>query len=191
MKTPINNDPTLDEEIRAELAEVQRKADTQLRRRRLPFRPLKRRPADPKEARRWLAKVADHLSTYPYASAALRFVASAIKRYLQGSKNLNVDRARSLLYSELCLVDRSGKRQTFSERTKRRADGAVIESLMQKNKKQSLRMIADEMGKDKRTVEGIYEEWVIKKHIAALDSDIKEFVDVEMLKPAFPHDKSS
>ncbi len=40
-------------------------------------------PSSPKEAREWLLRIADHLETFPNAGPSFRFVAGAIKKYLQ------------------------------------------------------------------------------------------------------------
>jgi hypothetical protein len=147
---------------------------------RLPRSPeAKRRPSDTKQAKQWLGEVADHLSNYPYAGPAYRFVASAIKRYLRGSKNLNVDRARSLLYSQLGLVEPAGRRQTFKERRVRRERGIMLERLKkQRDKKTPLYKLGHEVGlKDGRSAKAIHEERVMVKLQAALDRNIKQVLE--------------
>ena len=61
------------------------------------------RPSDPKQAKEWLRRVADHLSTFANAGYPFHFVASAIDAYLADPKNRD-------LYEELCLIQPRPKR---------------------------------------------------------------------------------
>lgn len=152
------------------------KTDKKRLTKRLPKSPsFKRRPSDPTQAKEWLGHVAEHLSKVHYAGPAYRFVAAAIKRYLRGSRGLNVERARNLLYSELALVERPGRRHTFQERMAERERGRKAVTL--KESKKPWHMIAEEIGmKDKRSVQRIYKKTTREKQQAEMDRDMKEFL---------------
>jgi len=124
-----------------------------------------------------------------------------MKRFLQGTRKLDEDsgvkdvdhdRARSLLYRELGLIELAGKRQTYKERTKKRLLGIKIEKLIKENTNAPWYKIAQQVGlADERTAQAIYFAHLFEKAKPALNADLRQFLEIEMLKATFPHDKSS
>lgn len=143
-------------------------------------------PSTPQQAREWLAEAARHLTTWPGGAGSLRFVGSALRRFLQSSNVANVDKGRNLLYKELGLVAPPGRRSTFKERMTARERGRKI--IILKRQRKAWHKIAEEVGlKDERTVKYLYEKALLEEQQLQLDHDISEFLKKErtrLLKPS-------
>lgn len=118
----------------------------------------------------------------PLQDPPFRFVAYAIKRYPRGSKHLEVERARNLLYRALELVEPPGRRQTFKERMSQRDRGRKTITLKQTRKPWHL--ITAEIGlKDNRSTKRIYKKTTKEKQQLELDRAMKEILDEESVQP--------
>ncbi len=133
-----------------------------------------RRPATVKEARKWLQRVAAHLSSYENAGPPLLFVADAINQYLQDPET------RSLVH-ELGLVNPPGNPGNFQSRMNERVRGRTIVQLKHAGK--PLVHICDAVGlQNKQSVKNLYKKYsalfLKEESQDRIDKDLKEFLKV-------------
>ena len=127
-----------------------------------------KRPSDSEQAREWLRQVADHLSNFPNAGPAYRFVACAIKRFLRGKPGN--------LSKELGLVSSPGRPRTFPERIAEKDRARKTHKLIRDGKTRA--EIEEMLDIDQRTLWRTYEKFLPQfeeeERLAHLDRAVRE-----------------
>lgn len=115
-----------------------------------------KRPSDPEQAQEWLRRAADHLDDYYEnynGGPPFRFVADAIKRYLEDPKTRSLHHELGLVYP----VGSPGSSDPRSRMAERKRGHKVV---MLRNAGKSWGDIGDEVGlKDKRSVKNLYKKY--------------------------------